>query len=684
MDFFKPPTEKLHQIIARTAMFVSAHGAQSEIVLRVKQGGNPSFGFLMPDHGLHPYFRFLIDHQELLKSDADRKSAEDENKSRSGLEETGGALSLLGSVYGSGDGEDEEIASGNTLSPKKGALEKAVGADKSITSEGLLEPGCPVIPGTRDQTVIKHHISSLNETPMAIRKSHIINKIKAGTIPGLKKDHGSSVPVSSIDEKVQPSNSSDLTKTQMPILQPPSDMKRVVEKIVEFILRNGKEFEAVLVQQDANYKRFPFLLPSNQYHPYYLKTLQNAQEPRLDLKSCNSEKHVSSGVSMDKITSGKESDPLSIPSDVPYDSDRKEKFKMVIGKSKKEGTDTSSKPSESQVGVSMDAEAVAAILQAARKGIKNPNLEMFAKNSRISSDGGESSSFNSLVSSRPPTSTQKSGNAGVSVSLAKASAKIAAMAAANEADSSEASLTREEKLKAERLRRAKMFAAMIKSGAAPMKSEPSREKEGSPIPRNVESRENTEQVDRRSKRKYRDKSGKVEEDEEDVREDSRSRKRSHNSSRHSRESSRKHKRKHSSSKDIDSRRRHRYEGSSDDDNSCEDEYRHSRREHKEHRSSKDEQHGKDRRHSRTKRRRHDDDDEHKKFDRSSNRSKEDDGNACDEYEHKLMNNGEYLPRGRLGDDGDKTEREVEVGGGRDTIDVSDDLRAKVRAMLATI
>ena len=45
---------------------------------------------------------------------------------------------------------------------------------------------------------------------------------------------------------------------------------------------------------------------------------------------------------------------------------------------------------------------------------------------------------------------------------------------ASEADSSEANLTTEQKLKDERLKRAKMFAAMIKGGAAPVKNEPLR------------------------------------------------------------------------------------------------------------------------------------------------------------------------------------------------------------------
>jgi len=51
-----------------------------------------------------------------------------------------------------------------------------------------------------------------------------------------------------------------------------------MEKIVEFILTNGKEFEAKLIEQDRTTGRFPFLLSSNPYHPFYLKFLQETQE----------------------------------------------------------------------------------------------------------------------------------------------------------------------------------------------------------------------------------------------------------------------------------------------------------------------------------------------------------------------------------------------------------------------
>jgi hypothetical protein len=101
----------VNQIIARTSLFVSEHGGQSEIVLRVKQGSSPTFGFLMPDHHLRSYFWYIVDHPQLLKdgSDADTNKVNKTVMSESEhAASSGGALSLLGSIYESAD-EDEDV-----------------------------------------------------------------------------------------------------------------------------------------------------------------------------------------------------------------------------------------------------------------------------------------------------------------------------------------------------------------------------------------------------------------------------------------------------------------------------------------------------------------------------------------------------------------------------------------------
>ena len=111
-----------------------------------------------------------------------------------------------------------------------------------------------------------------------IKRNPSISTVKSGTKAGVKKDVDASGLSGSLPNKLQAPAVSSKSKVELPVMELPSDVKRVVEKIVEFILRYGKEFEVVLAEQDLQFGRFLFLLPSNQYHPYYLKVLQKIQE----------------------------------------------------------------------------------------------------------------------------------------------------------------------------------------------------------------------------------------------------------------------------------------------------------------------------------------------------------------------------------------------------------------------
>lgn len=458
-------------------------------------------------------------------------------------------------------------------------------------------------------------------------------------------------------------------------------------------------------------------------------------------------------------------------SDLPYDMDRKEKFKMIIGRSKKDGLDPTPRDNPSQNTVSMDAAAAAAILQAATRGIKNPNLEIFTKTSSgnsqgLGSDSGNLPSSGSLYSSQPQgyvNSPNSNEEASASVSNAKAIAQKVAIAAAGEADSSEAHMTKEQKLKAERLKRAKMFAAMIKSGVEPFKSELPRglsveppgsvlsssdaetgilagkEREGSSVPFDIDNSDKSQKSDvklsvdnsdksqkfeeklsvdnsdkshkseekltvdndeRRSKRKYRSRSSRheeeeEEEEEEEIREgrrDKRSKKkhRSHRSSHSSRDRHR-HKRRHSS-KDKYSYKGTKHDSSSEDehckyDSSSDEKLKHhtSRRRQRENSLSDNE-----RRHSRHRHKHYSSsDDEHRH--RSIN------------VKHKSRSHAERetdLEEGEINMKSDKSKasevggasREASVGLSKSDLyarapsqspetDVSDELRAKIRAML---
>ncbi|KAK4278411.1 hypothetical protein QN277_016260 [Acacia crassicarpa] len=736
----EPPNEKVHQIIARTAMFVSKHGGQSEIILRVKQGDNPTFGFLMPDHHLHAYFRFLVDHQELLKPGIDDGNSSGDKNDNQGLDQTGGALSLLGSIYGSGDDDDGTLA--KTPELKRNECEEAV-SDVKPFSQGTEQVESSPVGVKKDGSTSKNSISTSKEKVPVIKRIHSINTLKAATSAKARKVDALGSLSNAADESLTSLPSK--TKIEKPIVEPPSDLKRVIEKIVEFILKNGKEFESVLAEQDRAHGRFPFLLPSNQYHPYYTKVLQNAEESKSLGMAFLLEKHDPVGHTGDKRSaSHKESDNLSVGSmgsDLPYENDRKEKFKMVLNKSKKDGQEPTSRDSQPQMGVCMDAAAAAAILQAATRGIKNPSLEILTKSSSgngqgLGSDGGHLSGLGSMLSSQPQSSVQKSkqnAEASVSVPVAKVIAETAAIAAAGEADSSEASMSKEQKLKAERLKRAKMFAAMIKSGSAPLKSEPVRgisaeppgsgisgsgaeignhvgkEREGSSVPHEVDNSDKSPMseeklfagdTERRSKRKYRPRSSRHEEEgeKEDKKDHKRSRRkhRSHRSSHGSRDRH-KHKRRHSSSQDRDDKQT-KHGSSSDDesfysrdyhkyDSSSDEKHYSSRRQRRESNSSDDEhQHSRQRGYSSS-------DGEHWRHRRTRkqrSRSQSDRGRDLEEGEINMKPDQSRASEDRCAGreasvDLSKSYRHSrEPSQPSGTTDVSDELRAKIRAMLATL
>ncbi|CAA6671295.1 unnamed protein product [Spirodela intermedia] len=275
--------------------------------LRVKQGGNPSFGFLMPDHKLHAYFRFLVDHPELSRSVTDTNA----------LYVAGGALSLLGSVYGTGedDGIPDTSETRETLVKSSKDAASATAPRKLQTSTSRFD----------DETKAAIKLPpAVSEKPLLSKRSRSSAMIDSAAARSRTKEVTAGSPDSFISK-----SGADSSRPRAPVVEPPSNLKRMVEKTVEFICRNGKEFEASLIQQDKMNEKFPFLRSSNQYHSYYLKVLQHARETKLPYKNISDHRVGSKAEA--KVADDYPSDAWNVEKqfEAPLQLDRKEKFRMV-------------------------------------------------------------------------------------------------------------------------------------------------------------------------------------------------------------------------------------------------------------------------------------------------------------------------------------------------------------------
>ncbi|CAN8252880.1 unnamed protein product [Cochlearia groenlandica] len=704
-----PPTEKLHQIIARTSSFVSKHGGQSEIVLRVKQGCNPTFGFLMPDHHLHPYFRFLVEHQDLL---TEKSSVEDKNNES---EKDGGALSLLGSVYGNVEDEDTKEESSQDCKTK----EYVEGGDAVKLADSNEPEGAK----RAAKVFTQRDIESKHSLPPNDQTSFVKGNPSVSAVNVLERKQNNTEDNAAdkllTSEKLQCSAMLAQPKLDMPIVEPPIEMKRAIDKIVEFIQKNGKELEATLAAQDVKYGMFPFLHPASLYHTYYRKVLQEAEE----VKSCDKDDIAKKkDMKREKMNNSVKDDKPAFRSVFPADSAKKENLKTVTDKPKIEELHKGTfKPVERQTRVNVDANTAAAILQAARRGIRNPQLGILS--AKLLDDTSQS-----LGNDGRNTSSK-------STDLAKSTGQIISGSAASEADCSEASLTKQQKLKAERLKRAKMFVALLKPGTQlAQQAEPSRslsvepldsgisglsaiaakEREGCSIPSETEMKQaNDGDIERRSKRNYR---SRLQRDENNEMEDEGDDKESsieevtEETKTEKKHSSRKRRDRHTtrhSSKDRHSLDRSKHESSSEDDyhsrSRCGHKHRKSSDRHelydssdnkREHRRSRSSKHNKDVDYSKDKHshhhrsRRHDrhidsSDDEHHRHHgyRSSRRKHEDTSDIEHSHGHKSSKRMKKDKNTEVDETVSKPEDNIPCPQ-NEPAQVSDELRAKIRAMLA--
>ncbi|XP_074258111.1 splicing factor, suppressor of white-apricot homolog isoform X2 [Saimiri boliviensis] len=302
-DVELPPTAKMHAIIERTASFVCRQGAQFEIMLKAKQARNSQFDFLRFDHYLNPYYKFI---QKAMKegrytvlaenkSDEKKKSGVSSDNEDDDDEEDGNYLhpSLFASKKC--DRLEELMKPLKVVDPDHplAALVRKAQADSSTPTPHSAD-GAPVQPSqadyAADSTVAAMYYSyymlpdgtyCLAPPPPGIDVATYYSTLPAGVTvsnsPGVTTTAppppGTTPPPPPTTAETSSGAATTTTTTTSAlapvaaIIPPPPDVQPVIDKLAEYVARNGLKFETSV--RAKNDQRFEFLQPWHQYNAYY-------------------------------------------------------------------------------------------------------------------------------------------------------------------------------------------------------------------------------------------------------------------------------------------------------------------------------------------------------------------------------------------------------------------------------
>ncbi|XP_058547514.1 splicing factor, suppressor of white-apricot homolog isoform X2 [Neofelis nebulosa] len=299
-DVELPPTAKMHAIIERTANFVCKQGAQFEIMLKAKQARNSQFDFLRFDHYLNPYYKFI---QKAMKEGRYTVLAENRNeeKKKSGVS--------------SDNDDDDDEEDGSYLHPSLFASKKCNRLEELMKPLKVVDPDHPLaalvrkaqadgpapapptadgatqpsqVEYTADSTVAAMYYSyyvlpdgtyCLAPPPPGVDVATYYGALPAGVaVPSSAGVTAAAPPPPGTTPPPPPStaeSSSGVTSTittsalapVAAIIPPPPDIQPVIDKLAEYVARNGLKFETSV--RAKNDQRFEFLQPWHQYNAYY-------------------------------------------------------------------------------------------------------------------------------------------------------------------------------------------------------------------------------------------------------------------------------------------------------------------------------------------------------------------------------------------------------------------------------
>ncbi|XP_068959336.1 splicing factor, suppressor of white-apricot homolog isoform X3 [Petaurus breviceps papuanus] len=261
-DVELPPTAKMHAIIERTANFVCKQGAQFEIMLKAKQARNSQFDFLRFDHYLNPYYKHI---QKAMKEG--RYTVLTENKGEE--KRNSGANS---------DDDDDDDDDGNYLHPSLFASKKCSRLEELMKPLKVVDPDHPLAALVRKAQADSNASTPQTADGAAVQAGQVeyssdwVNVPSTAGVTTVPPPPGTTPPpppatTESSSGLASATASSSTLAPVVAIIPPPPDIQPVIDKLAEYVARNGIKFETSV--RAKNDQRFEFLQPWHQYNAYY-------------------------------------------------------------------------------------------------------------------------------------------------------------------------------------------------------------------------------------------------------------------------------------------------------------------------------------------------------------------------------------------------------------------------------
>ncbi|KYN00474.1 Protein suppressor of white apricot [Cyphomyrmex costatus] len=298
-----PETQKLNAIIMKTALFISQHGSQLEILIKTKQANNPQFAFLSIDEPLHQYYKYVLDaiksgkynpekQPEKEESEPEEESDDDDESYlhpslASSLTKIEAAPSIPSIQYKpSADCAYSMLVNKITGKPPPSKTPQGLDvAMQSMSSAGYhsMSP--------QDNSKYEHFnvifiILQLFQgysytTPMQYSHGPVIY----GSNGQMQSPSQLAMPITLNDTATSQTASPKETPTplvpygipaQKPLsrpsfIVPPADVQIIIDKMASYVAKNGRDFETIV--KNKGDPRFNFLELSHQYHGYYAHKL---------------------------------------------------------------------------------------------------------------------------------------------------------------------------------------------------------------------------------------------------------------------------------------------------------------------------------------------------------------------------------------------------------------------------